>query len=78
MPSSPNPLPTFLTVEEVAYELRCTPRHVQNLLARGLLPLVKFGRSVRIPSEALLEIAATATTELTREADPSTRGGGKR
>ena len=56
-----NTPPIFLKVDEVAYELRCTPRHVQNLVARGVLPHVTFGRSVRVPRDALLAIAASAT-----------------
>lgn len=54
--------PLFLTVEEVARELRCTPRHVRNLISRGDLPRVELGRAVRVPRSALIALADTATT----------------
>lgn len=58
---NPNPEPTlFLTVEETAHQLRCTPRHVRNLITRGELASVKMGRSVRVPRSALVALADAA------------------
>lgn len=51
----------FLTIAEVAHELRCTSRHIQNLIARGELPHARFGRSVRVPRSALVALARDAT-----------------
>ena len=38
------------TLRDVAQYLRCTPRHVQNLVASGL-PHIKLGRLIRFCPE---------------------------
>ena len=38
----------FLTVPEVAMELRLSERTVKRLISRGSLPALRVGRSVRI------------------------------
>lgn len=43
----------FLRVEEVAEMLRLGRSKTYDLVARGELPGVRFGRSVRVPAEAL-------------------------
>jgi excisionase family DNA binding protein len=38
----------LVTVQDAATYLSCSRRHVERLLARGELPRVRLGRSVRI------------------------------
>lgn len=57
MKAIPDAPSLFLTIEETAREIACTPRHVQNLIARSELPAVRFGRAVRIPRTALVALA---------------------
>jgi excisionase family DNA binding protein len=45
--------PALLTVDEAAAYLNCSPRHIERLLARGLLPSVRLGRLRRISRVAL-------------------------
>ncbi len=45
--------PRVLTVEEVAEILRVKPRVVYNLVRDGVLPSIRPGRQIRIPSDAL-------------------------
>lgn len=47
----------FLTVAETAQELRCTPRHVYNMLEAGRLRSVKLGRSRRVVAASVHELA---------------------
>ena len=45
----------YLTVDEVAEILRCAPKTVREMVARGELPgAKKFGRRILIPSSAVL------------------------
>jgi excisionase family DNA binding protein len=43
----------FLRVEEVAELLRLGRSKTYDLAAQGVLPGVRFGRSVRVPADAL-------------------------
>lgn len=43
----------LLNLEEVADQLRCTRRNVERLIADHQLPVVRFGRSVRVERAAL-------------------------
>lgn len=57
-------LPALLTVEEAADLSGFTIIQVRNLARRGVLPSVKFGRWVRIPTAELLD-AMTASDDRT-------------
>jgi excisionase family DNA binding protein len=48
-----DPLPRWLRAREVAAALGLSPKHVYDLMARGLLPTVRVNRSVRVPEDAL-------------------------
>lgn len=43
----------LLTVDEVAQKLKLSKSMVYLLCQQGKLPTVRFGKSVRIPAEAL-------------------------
>ena len=58
--SSCAPGPGFLTVKEVAGQLRFSTGHVYELVRRGHLRVVKHGRTIRIPREALAEWQAAS------------------
>jgi excisionase family DNA binding protein len=45
-------------VADVARFLRLSQSTVYDLMARGLLPYVKIGKSRRIPHRAVVELAA--------------------
>jgi excisionase family DNA binding protein len=46
-----------MTVAEAARRLGVSPRTVQRQVAAGKLPAIRLGRSVRIPSDAVLSPA---------------------
>lgn len=46
--------PELLTVSEAAQLLRLSRSHTYDLIREGSLPVVYFGRSVRVPRRALL------------------------
>lgn len=47
----------FLTVPEVAEEMRVHPSTVYGWVARGVVPVVRVGRgTIRVPAEALREL----------------------
>ncbi len=48
--------PLSLTVQEAAYELRCSTRHVYNLITGGALKSFTLGRSRRIVTASLNEL----------------------
>jgi excisionase family DNA binding protein len=50
-------LPAFLTVDEAAAVLRLGRTAAYEAAARGELPTVRFGRRLRVPRGALLELA---------------------
>ncbi len=45
----------LLTVRQVQAELNLSRTTVYTLIAEGSLPVVRFGRSIRIPRKALEE-----------------------
>ncbi|MHB8958364.1 MAG: helix-turn-helix domain-containing protein [Candidatus Limnocylindrales bacterium] len=47
-------LPLLLTLPDVARELSVSDRTVARLVGARVLPTVRIGRSVRIPSDALM------------------------
>lgn len=58
----------FMTVTEVASMMRVSRMTVYRMIHAGDLPAVRFGRSYRVPSEAVQSIvsdtdAATGTDE---------------
>ena len=55
MPTKETIAPLLLTKREAAHHLRVTERTIHNLIDRGLLPVVRFGSSVRIDRADLLE-----------------------
>ncbi len=48
----------LLNLDEVADQLRCTRRNVERLVAAHKLPVVRFGRSVRIERTAVEQFVA--------------------
>lgn len=48
----------LLNLDEVAEQLRCTRRNVERLVAAHQLPVVRFGRSVRIERTAVEQFVA--------------------
>lgn len=55
-PASQTP-PPFLTVQEVATYLRIGRNQCYAAIARGEIPAIRVGRSVRVPRAALLRLA---------------------
>jgi excisionase family DNA binding protein len=47
-------LPPVLTKAQLAQVLSCTPRHIDNLSRRGVLPSVRLGRIVRFRRDAVM------------------------
>jgi excisionase family DNA binding protein len=43
-----------MTKPELARLLSCTPRHLDNLSRRGVLPRVRLGRSIRFRRDSVL------------------------
>jgi excisionase family DNA binding protein len=48
-----NDLPEFMTTEEIRAYLRLGRSTIYELLRRGELPHVRFGRAIRVPKAAL-------------------------
>ena len=48
-------LPALLTVAEVAEALRTTKKATYAMVERGQLPVVRIGRRVLVPEEALID-----------------------
>jgi excisionase family DNA binding protein len=48
-------LPQFLTVEEWRTFMRIGRSSAYDLIRRGLVPAIRWGRTVRIPREAVLK-----------------------
>ncbi len=57
-------MPLLLRAEEVAKLLGLSRSMVFQMLASGELPVVRFGRSVRVPREALDEWIKERTTSI--------------
>ena len=55
--SSLESLPAYLTVQEAAAYLRLNVKTVYAAIASGALRAVRFGRTLRIPREALADLA---------------------
>jgi excisionase family DNA binding protein len=53
-------LPALLTVGQVADHLGASTRHVRRLIARGELPVHRFGRLVRISPDDLARLIAAS------------------
>ncbi len=51
--------PRFLTVAEVAEQMRVSNMTVYRILHSGELPAIRVGRSFRVPAEALEKYLAT-------------------
>ena len=47
----------YMTVREVAEELRCSPLTVRRMIAAGRLSALRLGGSLRISREALAALA---------------------
>ena len=52
--------PALLTVGQVADHLGASTRHVRRLIARGELPVHRFGRLVRISPDDLVRLIAAS------------------
>jgi excisionase family DNA binding protein len=50
--------PTFNTVDEVAKQLRTNRKTVYDAIARKEIPVVRIGRSIRVPNAWLRRAAA--------------------
>jgi excisionase family DNA binding protein len=59
-PDRPAPRPRFLTVAEVAEQIRVSGMTVYRLIHAGALRAVRVGRSFRIPEDAVEEFLAAA------------------
>jgi excisionase family DNA binding protein len=64
-------LPAFMTLDEVAAFLRLGRTATYEAANRGELPTVRFGRRLRVPRGALLELARE---RLVRDGDEQTTG----
>jgi excisionase family DNA binding protein len=51
--SSTLPVGRFLSVDDVAEELRVSSKHVRRMIARGELPIYRFGKIIRIARDDL-------------------------
>ena len=59
-PAAPPPLtdlPRFLTVPEAAAVLRLGKSACYDAITRGQIPSVRFGRKLRVPRGAILQLA---------------------
>jgi excisionase family DNA binding protein len=52
--------PALLTVKQVADHLGASTRHVRRLAERGLLPVHRFGRLVRVSPDDLARLIAAS------------------
>lgn len=53
----------FMTVNEVADMMRVSRMTIYRMIHSGELPAVRFGRSYRVPQEAVQQILTTGSTE---------------
>ncbi len=51
-------LPLVSTKQQLAAVLSCSPKHIENLTARGLLRPTRLGRCVRYRREAVIRALA--------------------
>ena len=68
-------LPAVLTAKEIAQVLRIPKSTVYDLAARGKLPVVKLGRTVRMSKATLIEFLSAGYTTRVKE---SSKEGGER
>jgi excisionase family DNA binding protein len=54
MPTSPNPVPRFFTVDEIADRWRTSSRKIRRMIDAGELVAHRIGRHVRISEPDLL------------------------
>jgi excisionase family DNA binding protein len=58
----PNRLPRFLSLQQVAEVLSCSPDHVRSFIASGELAAIDIGnaekKQIRVPEDSLQEFAA--------------------
>jgi excisionase family DNA binding protein len=62
IPKEPPPRVSSFTLPEVAFELRCSVRKVQEMVALGELTSFKVGRSSRVSRVALEEFQSREYT----------------
>lgn len=55
----------FMTVTEVAEMMRVSRMTVYRMIHAGELPAVRFGRSYRVPENAVEEILQTGSSDAT-------------
>jgi excisionase family DNA binding protein len=68
MSPDPSAWPPFLRVEEAAALLRISRSSAYEAAARGELPIVKFGRRLRVPRAALARLAGEHPVSVAAEA----------
>ncbi len=49
-------LPSVLRVKEAAVFLRLPLSHAYELVERGAIPCIRFGRAIRVPRQALVDL----------------------
>jgi excisionase family DNA binding protein len=78
MSPDPSAWPPFLRVEEAAALLRISRSSAYEAVARGELPVVKFGRRLRVPRAVLARLAGEHPVSVDAEAtaDQHEREGG--
>ncbi|TWU59072.1 Helix-turn-helix domain protein [Rubripirellula tenax] len=55
-PSGDRTVPAMMSVDDVARELGCSPKHIRRMADVGKIPpFVKLGRLSRMPSEVFAE-----------------------
>ncbi|MDJ0317892.1 MULTISPECIES: helix-turn-helix domain-containing protein [Arthrobacter] len=62
---------TFLTVQEVAELMRVSKMTVYRMVHAGELPAVRFGRSYRVPANAVESYLRSAVVDGTETHGPS-------
>lgn len=65
---------SFLTPDQVAYELDVTLATVYNLLRKGEIPASKFGGSWKIPKDELKRKLTGKKTRATKKASTDSKG----
>lgn len=59
--TKPDDLPAFLSPQEVCVYMKVGKTTLYEILRRGELPHVKFGRLIRIPKSAIADLAERNT-----------------
>jgi excisionase family DNA binding protein len=59
-PELPAPRPSFLTVAEVAEQMRVSGMTVYRLIHAGSLRAVRVGRSFRVPQDAVEDLVVAS------------------